>query len=134
MDALVGFLLSLAVVAIAGAGFATIAGLPPLRGRCLGVAVVAVLLSLLLPAVGRLVRSAFSIGSPGVPIIGTSMPAASSVLVPFLVGHVTLAAALLRRRLGGVERGRREAAEVERARGRGRRRISPETEREEPEQ
>ncbi len=115
-----GFLLSLAVVAVAGGGFATIAGLPALRDRCFGAALALVLVALALPIIAAAVRMVFAALSLGP--FRDSIGLHAGGLAPFAVGHITLGVTLLRRRLRPS--GRADDA-LELARGRGRERLDP---------
>jgi hypothetical protein len=124
MNTVVGFLFSLAVVATAGAGFATIVGPPALRERCFGVAIVAVIAALALPLAGQLLRAAFS--TLGHKPRGTSTTAVpSGGTIAFVLGHLVLGVTLVRLRLGNADRARRDGAELEQARGRVRPRLLP---------
>jgi hypothetical protein len=131
-DALSSLLSSGAVLAVACAGLAAIVRLVALRDRLLGAAIVALAASFF---VSLLKNASSSAGmSCGAGVGTTTAPGAlsSGVTVVVVLGHVALAIIILRRRLGGVERARHRAAEVERARTRGRSRLLPDGEERQP--
>jgi MFS family permease len=123
MGSVVALLYSLAVVSVALGGFATVAGLAPLRERCFTVALLSLLGAILLPlVVGALTGL---IGDRRDAEASRGFNANVGVLGAVVVGHGALATALLHRRLR-ASRPERQAADLEHARGRGRPRLSPE--------
>lgn len=122
MGALVGLLFSLAVVAVALGGVATIAGHAQLRDRCFSLAIGAALLAVLLPIVVQLLTKSFQESQGGSTVAAASF--SPIALAVFLVGHASLGVALLRQRTSGGSR----VNDLEQARGRPRPRLSPEGE------
>ena len=120
MGIFVALLYSLAVVAVALGGVATIAGLGPLRERCFTAAALLLLAAVMLPLVARALEKMMTVSSADMVNNGDGQGVA--VVAAVVVGHGALAAALSRRRrqqAGG-------AGDLEQARGRGRPRLSPE--------
>lgn len=130
MDALSGLLNALAIVAIVGAGLATIAGADALRGRLLGAAVVLVVVALAVPAIVAAMGSMVSapagtaLDEPEIPRSGAPEAVPVWFIVAFVVGHGALGAALLRRARRRAGHGRDNAQEIAAARGRLRPRFS----------
>jgi hypothetical protein len=123
MTGVMALLYSLAVVAIAGAGIATIAGLDSVRARYFTYATILVVISLALPVTARLGQGVLH----AIPTTLDMCPSSSGLAIGgFVLGHAALAVVLVARRRRGRENVRREAAELEQARGRGRPRLTPE--------
>ena len=133
MTTLTGLLCALAVVAVVGAGLATIAGAHALRARLLVLAVFLVVVVLAMPVLAAALQAIFSAssGPEATPMgPGPSGSAGPHSLPPwlfatFVIGHAALAVALLRRARRRAGRGRDEAEESEAARGRLRPRLAP---------
>jgi hypothetical protein len=140
VDALVGLLMSLAVVAVAGGGMAAIVGLTPIRDRLLAVAVALIVAALTVPIVVGVVRGAapvFHNVNPPAEGVGAGEGSCGIGVSPVLIalillGHLVLGAVLVRRRLGGRDGARNEERELEEARGRRRPRLPEDAEEIEP--
>jgi hypothetical protein len=123
METLRSLLFSLAVLLLALAGMATIVGARSLRERLVRFAFATLAMSFLIPYAFASISAILQQNLNGAPSCGFSAP--SSVAIPFLLGHLVLVVALLRRRLRNPERARREVGEVEHARMRERPRLPP---------
>jgi hypothetical protein len=119
MVALVGSLYSIALLCIAGAGFAVIGGQAALRDRCLTVAITCIIVAMVLPIVAQLVSSLLAALVTTSAVDGVT----TGGVIAFITGHVALGLALLRRRGRG-----QSGDELEAARTRSRPRLSPENE------
>jgi hypothetical protein len=124
---LVGLLYAVAALAVAGAGFATMAGVATLRSRLFGYAIVAVLVALALPPVVAYVgQAAAAVGfvvHHGVTGAGGAFPIWPIVVVLGL-GYAA-AAFFVFRRPQLADRRIERARELERVRTRQRRRLPP---------
>jgi hypothetical protein len=124
LGSIAGLSFSLALVAIAGAGLATIVGFRPLQEWFGRAAVVTIALGLALPiaqgAVARLGHGVFASTKES-----TALPGGFWIFVLVLVGHVALMVILWRRRRGASGRGRNvQTDELNQVRGRRRARLS----------
>ena len=125
MATVTGLLFTLAVFAIVGAGFATLAGVSGLRERCFAVAIAFVLAGLALRLVAELVGTR---GMTSMNFIGRGAGSTTALSsMAFVAGHLALGIVLLVRQ----RRGQRPD-ELEQARGRGRPRLNPDGEEADP--
>lgn len=124
LGSIAGLSFSLALVAIAGAGLATIVGLRPLQDWFARAAVVTITVGLALPmaqgAIARLAPGAFA-STRQTSIV----PDGFWIVVLVLIGHVALMVILWRRRRRSSGRARNaQADELNQVRGRRRARLS----------
>ncbi len=124
LETIAGLSFSLALVAIASAGLATIVGFRPLQEWFARAAIVTIAVGLALPiaqgAIVRLTHSAFA-STTQTPIL----PDGFWTVVLVIVGHVALMVILWRRRQRASGRGRNaQADELNQVRGRRRARLS----------
>lgn len=131
LEAFACLLNGLAVVAVAGAGVATIAGQKGVRDRLLSAAVLIVVLVLALRLVALLTggtlgsASSLSGGAPVPAGAGEGRRGVLALASVVVVGHGALAVHLVHRRRQRAGRVHDESAELEAARGRFRPRLMP---------
>jgi hypothetical protein len=123
MTTLVGLFFTIAVLAVAGAGLATIFALPALRARLFSAAVGFLLAALVIPPVCSLANAAFGASLDAAAEAATHVRGLSGWAGLFALGYVIAIIALVRRRGGTNDRDRH--ADEDRARSRQRRRMPP---------
>lgn len=126
MQIIVGFFTSLALLGFVVAGLAAILGVVPVRQRALGFAVLMIGIALVVPLVEAVAARCLAATAGAFETTRSGMPSLLPAL--FVIGHLVLAASLVRRRLRRGERGRRELADLDRARTRERTRLAPQPE------
>jgi hypothetical protein len=125
MNALVGLLFTAAVLAVAGAGFATMAGVPTLRTRFFGIAIVTALVAIGIPPVLTVLGSTARAAVHGVEESAGDVGGFPTwIFVVMGLGYVAAAVAFVRIPRQPALRRERDA-ERERARSRQRRRMPP---------
>lgn len=119
---IVQFFATVALLGIVVAGFASIFGVKALREKALGLVGLALGITLGVPMVLTVAERALRATAGEVETIKFDVP--SGVPVVVVLGHVVLAAVLIRRRFRTPEGVRRHRDEAERARGRERQRVA----------
>lgn len=128
LSSIAGLLNAWAIVAIAGAGLATIAQVRPLQAWFAKQAVISIIAALALPAIGNVATGTLANllgrGSVTPPTASGGVP---GLLFLVVLGHIAILVFLVRRRMR-ARRGSTGADDLSIARGRRRERISVDSE------